>query len=138
MAITTVNTLHPVTYDALANGGRALLWTGKAWNLTDGAAAYRWVGRCKGCRAGHKLEGRIVQARRGAHTDTLIDSSGVYYFATSESCVKVACSCGGWVPLQRVTEGANRSKHECNAKCLAATGPSCDCKCKGLNHGSNH
>lgn len=38
--------------------------------------------------------------------------------------------------LQRV-EG-RESKHECGAKCLNATGPSCECRCRGLNHGAGH
>lgn len=25
--------------------------------------------------------------------------------------------------------------HECNAKCVSATGPACECKCRGANHG---
>jgi hypothetical protein len=30
------------------------------------------------------------------------------------------------------------SDHPCNAKCMGAVGPSCDCSCGGANHGRNH
>lgn len=28
-----------------------------------------------------------------------------------------------------------RQRHECSDKCMASTGPNCECKCEGLNHG---
>lgn len=30
------------------------------------------------------------------------------------------------------------TNHKCDAKCLYAKGPSCDCSCGGKNHGSGH
>lgn len=30
------------------------------------------------------------------------------------------------------------SAHRCNAACMGATGPSCDCSCGGANHGAWH
>lgn len=28
-----------------------------------------------------------------------------------------------------------KPRHECGPKCVSATGPNCECKCEGLNHG---
>ncbi len=30
-----------------------------------------------------------------------------------------------------------KSAHECNAKCLASKGPTCECGCGGKNHGQS-
>lgn len=29
----------------------------------------------------------------------------------------------------------SKPRHECGPKCTSATGPNCECKCEGLNHG---
>lgn len=44
---------------------------------------------------------------------------------------------GGPLPVERIIFYSNRpSLHECNAKCLNGKhNGSCECKCKGANHG---
>lgn len=37
-----------------------------------------------------------------------------------------------------VVTGRKSTKHECNAKCLASKGPSCECSCAGRNHGKSY
>lgn len=32
--------------------------------------------------------------------------------------------------------GREETRHECGPKCMAATGPNCECRCKGANHGA--
>lgn len=106
-------------------------------------AEHRWIGRCKTCRATHKLEGRVVTARHArtghAHSVMLSTDDRVYTFADlGTNPYRIVVRCGDhWIRLNRVTEGRKRSKHECNARCLASTGPNCDCKCRGANHGSS-
>ncbi len=34
--------------------------------------------------------------------------------------------------------GTYNADKECNGKCMGATGPACDCKCGGENHGGRH
>ncbi len=44
----------------------------------------------------------------------------------------------GYVPVERTIEyKANPSRHECDARCLNATGRmmKCECSCGGKNHG---
>jgi len=33
-------------------------------------------------------------------------------------------------------DGKTNAAHECNAKCMSSTGPSCSCSCGGANHGA--
>ena len=43
-----------------------------------------------------------------------------------------------WVRIERVVEyKSNPSKHECDARCINATGRTmqCECSCGGKNHG---
>lgn len=102
---------------------------------------FRWIGRCKTCRTAHKIEGRLATALRGSVADTVIlakDGNILVTGCNGTDHSRVTVACGDHrVTLKRVTEGRKHSKHECNAKCLASTGPNCDCKCKGANHGAN-
>ena len=42
-------------------------------------------------------------------------------------------------PLKAVTvTGVISTEHDCDAKCLSAIGPSCECSCGGTNHGTGH
>ncbi len=113
----------------------------------DGAAR-RWIGRCK-CGTSRKLEGTVVGARAASVTnDMCVDravlgfdgklyTTRVYFEA---GLVLARCSnltCSRFVHVKLVTEGSKASKHTCGARCVNATGPMCDCKCRGANHGSN-
>jgi hypothetical protein len=44
---------------------------------------------------------------------------------------------GHWIWLVPV-RGTHNARKTCNAKCLGATGPACDCSCAGENHGGHH
>lgn len=44
----------------------------------------------------------------------------------------------GWTPITRtIVMKANPSRHECDARCMNATGRTmnCECSCGGANHG---
>lgn len=34
--------------------------------------------------------------------------------------------------------GKNSGKHVCDSRCMASRGPTCDCSCRGANHGSSY
>ena len=42
--------------------------------------------------------------------------------------------CGNYLRGRRI-EGRYSDKTECGEKCQSATGPACECKCGGENHG---
>lgn len=111
----------------------------------------RYIGKCKSCSKAYKLEGRIGHAMRntyappgdapGCRVDFVVvsaDDSVTTCADLGTNPTKVVIKCGDHhVALHRVIEGKKKSKHACNAKCLASTGPNCDCRCKGANHGSS-
>jgi hypothetical protein len=50
----------------------------------------------------------------------------------------VACpGCKAQVSLTAV-KGTVSEEHICGARCLASTGPNCECSCGGANHGRSH
>jgi len=69
------------------------------------------------------------------------------YYVT-KSGAKTNFAPEGWLPaslmvccgLRRVAKRvvAHENKdHECDPRCMNATGPSCSCSCNGLNHGAS-
>lgn len=118
---------------------------------------HRWIGRCKQCGATHKVEGVLTHAvapeqpypaglsragmiRAKSHDYVVRATNGdVYTMNANGSDVSLLpVRCGDhWRRLRRVHEGDKKSKHECGARCTNATGPNCDCRCKGKNHGIN-
>lgn len=118
-----------ITYDAIR------------LNLVRGKDS-RWIGRCKTCRKAHRVDGVIAIGRTSKHDDQIV-VPGTRCYRTADhgsnpNALFISC-CETRVKLQRVYDDAKPSKprHECNAKCLASTGPACECKCKGANHGSS-
>ena len=118
------------------------------------AAESRWIGRCKRCGATHRLEGVVAMGHRGGRSTLGITPTGTairgdYVIKADDGRVfmsadqgtnptKVVVPCGDhFCTLTRVREGTKRSKHECGARCTSATGPQCDCRCKGKNHGAD-
>ena len=105
--------------------------------------AQRWVGRCR-CRKARKVEGLMARGVIKGNEDQVVVSGRLCYRTsnngTNPTVLFVSCDCGGRAKLQRVSDShkPGRPRHECSAKCLASTGPSCECKCKGANHGASH
>jgi hypothetical protein len=87
-------------------------WPQYGWNYTN-----RFIGRCLPKHGGC-----------GAVVRLLDDRSGEEFFVTCPECQSLRR-----VKVSRVA-GLDSSK-ECNARCTGATGPSCECKCRGENHG---
>lgn len=101
----------------------------------------RWVGRCK-CRKAHKVDGVLARGVLEGAQDQIVVSGALCYrtagHGTNPTFLFINCVCGQRAKLERVFDShkPNRPRHECNAKCTASTGPSCECKCKGANHGA--
>lgn len=120
-------------------------------NGTTTTRTVGFVGRCKGCKSGHRaevketvrrweesrrtvggLEGFPVTRRRYSYPE----NGRGYESPDAWTHVTVACGCGRQVSLKRVQGVVN--DHVCNAKCMNSTGPSCECSCGGANHGRGH
>lgn len=78
-------------------------------------------------------DGRIERARFAVAT---LPSGG----ALRGAILPYAIACvahRAWFRWAQV-EGTYNPDRECNARCMGATGPSCDCTCGGENHGLGH
>lgn len=105
--------------------------------------ADRWIGRCKACGKGHRIDGMLARGIRNRGEDQVVVSGTCVYMTgfngTDPTTLSIQC-CSSRVKLGRVYDShkPNRPRHECNAKCLASTGPACECMCGGKNHGRAH
>ena len=109
---------------------------------------YRWIGKCKKCGAKHQLSGKLgfayrhdAQGKVHAIGEAAIADEGVYLVGDlGSNPTKIVIPCGGhYCALQRVYDDAKPGKPRtaCGARCMNSTGPACDCRCRGQNHGSN-
>jgi hypothetical protein len=49
----------------------------------------------------------------------------------------LCADCGRIHPSgRRISYSAKPSRHACNALCMSARGPNCECRCGGKNHGA--
>ena len=123
---TAVNTGH--TYDRVSRYD--------ALSDVDG----RWVGKCKKCSTAHQVSGRVQMGHTAKlHEGVVVTPDGQLYTVADlgTNPYKLHVRCGDhWCALHRVTEGTKSSKHACGARCTNSTGPNCDCRCRGANHGS--
>jgi hypothetical protein len=101
----------------------------------------RFVNKCPGCKAGIKFAGaESYRPRIGKSSGTVIGSDRFFGDVMASEMgsgydVIVPCACGKFVRCKRVyTKGACTAK--CSGTCTHAKGPSCDCSCRGANHGS--
>lgn len=62
-----------------------------------------------------------------------------YIRADENSYAFPFCGCGLKLKTRQITDyatGRDETRHECGPKCMSATGPNCECRCKGANHGA--
>lgn len=106
--------------------------------------ARRWIGRCRSCGAGVKLDGEpLYDSKSDA---AVLGADGLLYTTRVLNTHEIvltrhACgSAGTWVFCRPVFDGGkpDSKRHACGARCTNATGPACDCKCRGANHGSGY
>lgn len=107
--------------------------------------AKRWVGRCSSCRRGVKLDGVPLFDAKG--DAAVLGSDGHLYTTRVLNTHEIALvwhrcteTSGRWVFTRPVFDGgtAYSKRTECTARCTGATGPACDCRCRGANHGGGH
>lgn len=95
----------------------------------------RYLAKCKACNCVTSTLATNV-GRRDA------DMGGLFYDEKGESGVfgnlVIRCRSCGKARRAVMVKGKFSAKHDCNAKCLASIGPSCECSCGGKNHGANH
>lgn len=101
----------------------------------------RFIGKCKRCKTIHKVEGQLEVEQRFKITATVdgkrADKWKGRWVLSVECCARSAndlTSGRNTVQLEKVFASAVTT-HNCGAKCRNATGPACECSCKGEHHG---
>lgn len=102
-----------------------------------------FVGKCLKCKTPARFDAERIERRLGIdrwgavrRAFTYLAPWGKIETPNNDGSLSVACLCGGrarFAPLHgRVSE------QKCGARCMASTGPSCECACGGKNHGRSH
>jgi hypothetical protein len=94
---------------------------------TTNTVLYRYLAKCKACSLTTSAMGNPTRADGG---------SAVFVDKTGNN--SVACRGCGQPRRATAVNGKTSHKHVCGAKCMASTGPSCECSCGGQNHGASH
>lgn len=106
----------------------------------------RFIFKCAcGWKAARNTERAVwgTWMRRGKPTGDVVvnlpepDGTACWYMlAPSDSCPVRPCpKCAKKVRGTRVI--GIRTAHECDPRCMGATGPRCECSCGGANHGGS-
>jgi hypothetical protein len=100
----------------------------------------RYSVRCKACKT-RWIEKQSYFADCGAdHRCAKIDEArshiGEVYRGFKQTSYNVSCM---YFQIQQVSwePRADGTTSQCGSKCMSAKGPSCDCKCRGENHGAH-
>lgn len=111
-----------------------------AFNVSYARLSGNFVGACRKCGAGNAVTKGLrvmITAKGQAHPRHAL-LVGDRILVTDDGVCPVNCrACGERVKLKKVIGKVGRD-HECNDKCLSAKGPSCECRCRGANHGAGH
>lgn len=111
-----------------------------------------FLGKCKSCKRHLQIDGTpaetvepVVHAATGR---TLAPRRVSWALGVVRSPLAAAWN-GKWqvgLPCPRcaapmmvqAVAGTVSPEHVCGARCLASTGPTCECSCGGKNHGKSH
>jgi len=119
----------------------------------------RWIGKCPACKTARRVEVRqdVRLTWQYSTPDKMAFSTRVYqyevlspgtrHYAQARGGLVVVARCEQgctdrhgevvWMTCKRI-EGVHNAGIACNAKCVNATGPNCECSCAGDNHGGAH
>ena len=104
----------------------------------DTWAMHRFVGKCRRCKAPISVLAQMTKIGESPWQVYMTDTGERLKTSNLTQGPIVVCkSCGGPVHPKEV-RGVYKASEACGAKCQNATGPSCECSCKGMNHGRGH
>lgn len=106
-----------------------------------------YIGKCrtKGCKHATRVAEVDVQdldSYRRNPAGELVTPNGTAYdrsepFILNGVAVSARCPEHGIYRLS-LLNGTHNPEKGCDARCMNATGPNCDCSCGGANHGAGH
>lgn len=105
--------------------------------MTSQTKSARFLGRCPVCRKVHAVAGDLTYL--GARGEIAGHQADLWHggWQIAVECCFDPKRCTKVVTLHKVRVVAV-SKHKCSARCLASVGPSCECECRGRNHGGRY
>ncbi len=135
--------------------------TGPLRDGSQGETPVSLLGRCRWCRKGYRVAGAVrgsvtsdtagaVQCFRWAQVYQLPSGvRGLAYRGSWWEGMRVYCEgCAAEgrknvdgspvVVLLRLVIGKFNAEKKCDGRCQGATGPLCECRCAGANHGAAH
>lgn len=103
-----------------------------------GPKLYRFLMRCpkKGCATIHRVtvEGReVTKYRRNPFPG---QSSSFKVWEPVWPFLELHCRIHRYPLRTQIIKGQYSEKHVCDARCISAIGPNCECSCGGENHGA--
>jgi hypothetical protein len=119
------------------------LWIAFALEFVNGDEQ-RWncKGACKACGAKTSLLGRLVRGKtarqpNGSTFAQAVQTADGRLYHYENGRVFVPCRGCGKTRFAAALDGKVDMSKVCNAKCMGACGPACECSCGGKNHGSS-
>lgn len=106
-------------------------------SIMSSATRYITKAKCKDCGI-HTSALSVGQDARRRKDDPKREAPGpgVYTHARTGSFV-IDCRGCGRAKVVRAVAGKISERHVCGARCMASTGPNCECSCGGQNHGAS-
>lgn len=109
---------------------------------TERKYVQRWMYRCprKSCRKVRAVDYQVrsvTEICQHPTTGRVIHRAGRWFGMHKDYPTGVKCLCGRDM-VGRPVKGHVNPSVPCNAKCVNAIGPDCECSCGGANHGSGH
>jgi hypothetical protein len=77
-----------------------------------------------------ELAEQMISGRPVAPGEKLMREGRLFAFGSCANCALIHPS------GRRIHYSAKPSRHACNALCMSARGPNCECRCGGKNHGA--
>jgi hypothetical protein len=95
-----------------------------------------WIAKCSACKTATRAEsvGQAFRLGKGEYRWGL--TPGPVY--TNAGGIVIDCRACGRPRYAKQIVGRYSARHTCGARCMASTGPSCECSCGGKNHGASY
>jgi hypothetical protein len=118
---------------------------------TPGAVS-RWIGKCRHCKKAARVDVRQdiqltwewfsadkAYCSKRTYQYEALTLGATHHMSHNGNYVLMTCDClpSMYFTCKRI-EGVYSDSVKCNAKCMNATGPSCECQCAGEHHGAGH
>lgn len=107
---------------------------------------HRYIAKCRACgvftsglTSGQNARREKNDPQRTGDVYTYYPPKGTPFpFPAGAGSLVLDCRGCGLPRYASLVQGKYNPDKKCNARCLSATGTSCECSCAGKNHGAGH